>query len=84
MTPIYSVSLEGHLDVVKLLFEQGADVEVTHKNGWTAASTAAERDHLEIVKFLVKNGSDIRVITTRGSMALSSGNTAVGERCRHQ
>ena len=42
----------GHLDVVKLLVLEGADVDRTDEAGWTSVYLAAYYSHLEILKFL--------------------------------
>ena len=49
-------SCNGHLDVVKLLISEGADV---HARNDCALSLASEEGHLEIVKYLIDEGADI-------------------------
>jgi ankyrin repeat protein len=49
-------SEKGHLEVVKYLFENGADI---HAKNDEALIWASMNGHLEVVKFLVKNGADI-------------------------
>ena len=39
----------GHLEVVRLLLEAGADKDAPDANGWTALHIAAENGHLEVV-----------------------------------
>jgi len=46
----------GHLDVVKHLVENGADV---HAAGDEALGWAAESGHLDVVKYLIENGADV-------------------------
>jgi ankyrin repeat protein len=53
---------EGHLEIVKLLLEHGADVNA--KTAYeTALHLAAEKGHLEIVKFLLEHGADVNAKT---------------------
>ena len=54
-------SSEGHLEMVKLLVENGADVKAKDKDkdGWTALMWASCKGDLEIVKFLVESGADV-------------------------
>ena len=42
----------GHLEKVKYLVENGADINSKYANGSTALMHAAEKGHLEIVKYL--------------------------------
>lgn len=49
----------GHLDVVKLLLEYGADVKALDENGNTALFDAARRGHPEVVKVLLEHGSRV-------------------------
>ena len=48
----------GHLDMVKLLVENG--INIYADNEW-ALQVAAQNGHLEVVKFLVEHGADIHV-----------------------
>ena len=48
--PTYVTSREGHLDVVKVLLENGADVDAVTKHNKTALELAS--NHPEIVKLL--------------------------------
>ena len=49
-------SVNGHLDVVKYLHSNGADI--TADNNY-AIGLASENGHLEVVKYLHENGADI-------------------------
>jgi len=51
-------SREGHMDIVRLLVERGADLNY-HKWPWTPLALAAQNNHFEIVKFLFDKGSDV-------------------------
>lgn len=52
-------SFEGHLDIVQLLLDNGAEVNDVDSTGMTALMLAAERGHLEIVKLLLSKGANI-------------------------
>ena len=51
-----AASLRGHLEIVKYLVENGADI---HAEKDVALRSASFKGHLDIVKFLVENGADI-------------------------
>ena len=55
---LYEASHQGHLDVVKLLVTEGADVDHEDKAGWSPLYLAAYYGHLEIVKYLAVQVAD--------------------------
>lgn len=64
----------GHLDVVKYLVNNGADVNAAttgEMGGNTALMEASTKGYLDIIKFLVDEGADINAVTTfQGTTAL--------------
>ena len=48
---------EGNLAKVKELVENGADVNLTNKKGYTALMYASENGHTDIVEFLKSVGA---------------------------
>ncbi|KAI1839800.1 hypothetical protein JX266_013987, partial [Neoarthrinium moseri] len=65
-TPISAAASKGRLDVVKLLFENKADVAAPNKDGSTPVHVAAGNGYLNIVQFLFKNNADIAVANKDG------------------
>ncbi|OQD86881.1 hypothetical protein PENSOL_c083G04806, partial [Penicillium solitum] len=64
----------GHLEVVKFLYDHGADTDIhtATNNGQTPLHTASDSGHLEVVKFLYDHGAgtDIHTATNNGQTPL--------------
>lgn len=57
---LHFATLHGKLDVVQLLVEAGAKLELKHKRyGTTPLVTAVKRGRSEIVQFLINSGADV-------------------------
>ena len=52
LTPLHRVSQNGRVEVARLLFEHGANVEVKNERGKTPLDVALEEQHDEIIKIL--------------------------------
>lgn len=72
----------GDFDIVKLLIEKGADVNIQDKNGQTALTLALSKgigiiqkrfieneDYLEIARLLIEKGADINAKNKDGFTA---------------
>ena len=44
-------------EAVAALLGQGADIEMSNNEGWTALFEAANKGHVEIVRLLLKHGA---------------------------
>ena len=51
-TPLYGASQEGHVDVVKLILDHGADINKAPNDGVNPLDIASQRGHEEIVRML--------------------------------
>ena len=60
VTPLMSASLEGEIEMVKLLLARGAKVTSRDPSGGTALSCAVLRGHLDIARMLISAGADVR------------------------
>ena len=52
----------GHVDVAKVLIQNGADVNAVDKDKWTALHFAAEKGHVDVAKVLIQNGADVNAV----------------------
>ncbi|MCJ1430169.1 Ankyrin-2 [Sticta canariensis] len=52
---------EGHIEIVKLLLNTGADINFENEHGNTALHLAVEENHLEIVKLLLNAEADVGI-----------------------
>ena len=69
--PIHVASLRGHLEVVRLLLEAGADQNSTAAGETAALFIAAQGGHIGIVQLLVEAGAGRDAATAGGATALS-------------
>ncbi|KAG7190367.1 hypothetical protein KM043_006477 [Ampulex compressa] len=61
---------EGSVEMVSLLLEFGADVELTNSQGCTALSLAAARGHCDVVRRLAAAGASLGHLDMAGQCAL--------------
>jgi len=55
--PLWCAAAAGHLDIVRLLTQRGANVNSTTKTNSTPLRAACFDGHFEIVQYLVQNGA---------------------------
>jgi glycerophosphodiester phosphodiesterase len=53
-TPLFIASVDGHLSIVKMLVDRGADVSKPDLSGWSPQEHAALRGHLIVAKYLAQ------------------------------
>lgn len=62
-TPLLLASYRGHKAIVKLLLEQGADVNATNRFGMTPLHWASMEGKVDIVELLLEQGPNINATT---------------------
>jgi len=71
-TPLHVSSRNGHVEVVKLLFRLGADVDARNKANKTAVDLAIENDNARIARFLTGYKDDENVLNNTRSTTLDT------------
>lgn len=69
-TALMAACFKGHIEIVKLLFECGSNIENVDGYGYTALVEAAKGKHPKIVKFLLECGANPNASTHSGATAL--------------
>ena len=63
-------SYSGHLDIVKLLVDNDADINAEDMFGSTSLELASDKGHLEICEILINNGADVNSNNNNGCTPL--------------
>ena len=58
-TALMLASQEGHCQVVRLLLERGAKVDLQDSKGWSALMLACQAGHCEVAELLLESGADV-------------------------
>ena len=74
-TPLHVASVDGNLEIVKLLIHAGADLSRTDDSGWTAKEHAALRGHVKIARELAEHLSDTPLLAKSRSVSPSTANS---------
>ncbi len=69
-TLVHKFAARGNLEMVQLLIEFGANVNLADNQGMTCLMKASQNGHLAIVALLVKSGADLTCTDSKGSTCL--------------
>ena len=62
-TALHKACEGGHLNVVKLLIENGASVNIENICEWRALHIACCYDHMSVACYLIENGANVNALT---------------------
>ena len=66
-TPAYVAAQNGHLEVVRVLADNGANLDLAKKDGFTPVCMAAYNGHHEIVRMLADKGANLNLAKENGA-----------------
>ncbi|MFA5119028.1 MAG: ankyrin repeat domain-containing protein [Candidatus Omnitrophota bacterium] len=69
-TVLHAASESGHLEIVKLLVDAGADMNISANSGMTPLHLAAKYGYPEVVKFFIGAGAAVNVRSNSGTTPL--------------
>ncbi|WP_021166582.1 Ankyrin repeat protein [Sporomusa ovata DSM 2662] len=70
-TPLHAASAYGRTPIVRLLLDQGADINARDKDGQTALMKAVWNSHANVVTVLLQRGANITVNDGKGNNSVS-------------
>jgi len=62
-SPLLLASMQGHIEVVKMLTRNGGDVHLSGPEEWTALHAACSYGHVKVAAWLLKKGADVHALT---------------------
>ena len=70
LAPLHSAVAAQQIEIVKMLIEQGANVNAQQMKGVTALHSAAHNGLKDIVQFLLENGADTQIKMEDGTLPI--------------
>lgn len=69
-TSLCDWAVEGNLEKIKELLNEGVDINFQDEEGRSALHMACDREHLNIVEFLLQNNANINIQDNEGNTPL--------------
>jgi hypothetical protein len=69
-TALMQAARFGHLETSHFLIQNGAQINIANKHGWTALKLAVSNGHLELCKLLIEKGADVNSRDSLGDTTL--------------
>ena len=69
-TPLHVASAYGHVDVIRVLFDHGADTMARDRDGNTLLHVASWQGRVNVARFLIEQGADAKAKNNCGGTAL--------------
>jgi len=69
-TPLHLTSMEGHVDLVRMLVEHGADLSAQDTESWTPLHWASSMGLVDVARMLVDRGADMSAQAQDGKTPL--------------
>nr|XP_054757108.1 putative ankyrin repeat protein RF_0381 [Lytechinus pictus] len=66
-TRLRTAALHGHIDVIKDLIREGAEVNEEDNRGETVLHHAAENGHIDVIRYLIRKGAEVNEEDNRGA-----------------
>jgi len=71
ITALYLASQDGELEIVKILANKGADLNIVRaSNGMPPLHVSMQKKHLEVAKELLTRGAEVNIVDSYGWIAL--------------
>jgi ankyrin repeat protein len=69
--PLHRAAEQGHVEIMTMLLDAGADINAVDENQYTACHVAILENHFDALKVLVERGANLSVVDSDGHSLLS-------------